>query len=426
MRDFIADAAIYMVGRAVPALIGFLSVAVFVRVMGEHDYGLYSIIFAGINLMSTVAVGWLSQAILRFQSRLDQHAAPFAKTIAAGIVWACVAAVAGTPVLLAVTAIGLNSAVTFMSACLLMAGLTVHTAYTASLQAALRPRAAAAIEITRAVIALPASLLAMRVIHPPFVGGVLGLGIAYAITALLARHQASRSMPSVTADVPDGNVEEAVRGLFWFGWPISMWLGVSLLFPFGERFLIQRFLGPLTTGQYAATYDVVYRSCGFLLLPIVLAVHPRIMKEHALGRQQASQRLWRTGLVLQLLVAATATAVLTAVAPRIVALTGVRVTDATVSLVFPLAAAGCIWQIALMSHKLLEAMQQTRRMLAFLLVALVLDIAIDTTLLPRFGAVAAAYALLATGVLYNVCVGVDGLRSASVGLECDRELHTRA
>jgi len=98
----------------------------------------------------------------------------------------------------------------------------------------------------------------------------------------------------------------------------------------------------------------------------------------------------------------------------IITLTGVHVTAETLSLVFPLAAAGCVWQIALVSHKLLEAHRKTRRMLAFLLAALVIDMLLNTLTVRRFGAVAAGYTLLATGVLYTVCVGVMGARTATL------------
>jgi hypothetical protein len=43
----------------------------------------------------------------------------------------------------------------------------------------------------------------------------------------------------------------------------------------------------------------------------------------------------------------------------------------------------------------------------------VIDMLVNIVMVPRFGATAAAYTLLSTGVLYTVCVGVGGARAAT-------------
>ena len=411
MREIFADTAIYMIGRAVPALLGFLVVALFVRSMGERGYGTYAIIFSGTNVASTVAVGWLSQAILRFQPRSPEMG--FEQTVATGVTWACVAAIVGAIALLLLTrGPGFGSPVMVEASAVLVIGLTVHATYTASLQAALRSRAAATTEVLRAVATLLASLLGIATIRPGYVGAVLGTGISYLASGALARTLAIRSIRNSERGVSGRAAAPGVRELFWFGWPISVWLGVSLSFTFVERSIIQAFHGPLVTGQYAAIYDVIYRGCGFVLLPIALAIHPRVMRAQALGKHDELRRLWRIGLAFQLAISLAMIGAVTLAGGWIIALTGVHVSDATLSLTLPLAAAGCIWQIALVSHKLLEAHRQTRRMLAFLVAALLIDLLVNIVTVPRYGAVAAAYTLLATGLLYTVCVGVMGLRTA--------------
>ncbi len=413
VRELFVDTAAYLIGRAVPALIGFVGVAIFVRAMGEHAYGIYSLVFAGTNLLSMVAVGWLSTAILRFQARQERHQAPFGRIISVGLIWACAGAVPVAAAMLPAAGVGIHSIGALAASCLLVIGLNVSSAYTASLQAALRSRAAASVEVLRAVVALPASVAGIFTVHPPYVGAVLGAGCGYAVSGAVARLLAATSIPGGdTAGITEP-VSVAVRRLFWFGWPLSLWFGVSLMFPFAERFLIRWFLGSVATGQYAAIYDVTYRGCGFLLLPIVLAIHPHIMRTYALGRETESRRLWRIGLLVQVLLSFAVTLVIAIAGPWIVALTGVRATRTALALVVPLAAAGCVWQIALVSHKILEARQQTRRMLVFLTIALTADVLIDVTMLSRFGIVVAAYALLGAGVLYSLCTAVTGMQTVA-------------
>ena len=413
MREIFADTAIYMIGRGVPAALGFLVVAIFVRSMGEQGYGIYAITFSGANVASTVAVGWLSQAILRFQPRSPEFG--FERTVATGVVYACGAAAVGAGALLVLTAgAGFGDPVLVGAGALLGIGLTMHTTYTASLQAALRSRAVATMEIFRAVVTVLASLVGIATIRPAYAGAVLGTGVSYLASGALAGTLAVRSIRTQERVAGVATAAPGVRELFWFGWPISIWLGASLSFPFVERSIIHAFLGPVVTGQYAAIYDVIYRSCGFVLLPVALAIHPRVMRAQALGQHDELRKLWRIGLKLQLAISLAMVGAVTLAGAWIIALTGVHVTDKTLSLVFPLAAAGCVWQIALVSHKLLEAHRKTRRMLAFLLAALVIDMIVNIVTVPRCGAAAAAYTLLATGLLYTVCVGVTGVRTATL------------
>lgn len=421
MRELVFDTAIYMLGRGIPALLGFATVALLVRILGERSYGFYSIVFAGGNFLATLSIGWLSQAILRFRPAESDWGKRFGSAVGKGIGWACIFGVTSIFALLLIAPRQYSRALVLVASCVLVVGLIWHLVFTANLQAALRSRAVAAMEILRGAIAIPAAILGALTIHPPFAGAVGGIGIAYVISGLCARTLANRQLHD-TDDAASGVSTGGLRKLFAFGWPISLWLGATLAFPFAERSVIQYYLGAAATGRYAAIYDVIYRSTGFALLPIVLAIHPRIMKAHGAGRTAESHRLWAVALAMQLAVAALVVLAVTGVGRWILAVIGVHATGATLSLVLPLAAAGCIWQIALVSHKLLEAHKQTRRMLVFLFGALTADVAIDIALVPRFGVVAAAYALLATGILYVVCVSVDGLRVAARASALDRHM----
>ena len=412
MRDVIADMVTYSVGRAIPAVLGLLMVALFVRMLGEQGYGVYSVVFSGVNLLSVVAIGWLSQAIFRFQPVGEEGASEYDEAVEKGVKGACAFAVVATAAILDVL-IGRSSLpLTASSSCLLAVGLIVHATYTARLQAAFRSRAAAAMEVLRAVITVPAGILGILTIHPPYAGAVLGTGVSYVISGGCARVLVRGWRPE--ADKKVTSASKLLRRLFAFGWPITLWLGVSMSFPFAERSLIQHYLGQSATGQYAAVYDVIYRSCGLLLFPVVLVIHPRIMRAHVLGRDGESRRLWAGALAFQLVVSLVVTLVVTVGRRWIIGMIGLDPTTTLRSLVLPLAAAGCIWQIALISHKLLEARQHTRRMLLFLILSLLVVVVLDAALLRRFGAAAAAYALLTAGTLYVICVGIDGFRRRDV------------
>jgi O-antigen/teichoic acid export membrane protein len=404
MRHLINDVAVYFLGRSIPAAIGIVAVWILIRLLGETGYGSYAILTSGSNLLSVLAVGWLSQGVLRYQpSAPDQE--PFRLALAIALLLVCLATLVGSLAIAVLDRWSPDPLIAFASVFLLAMSSSVHAAYAASLQAALRPRAVATAEIVRACIGLPLAVVGAAYVNPPFIGATLALGLSYALSGALCFVLSAHSMPAG----PGRNEALALtRRLFVFGWPISIWLAISLLFPFTERMIIERLLGTGATGQYAAMYDTVYRGCGFLLLPIVLAAHPRIMGEHVRRDREAVVKLWRASLLLQLGVGCAATIVLVVIAPWIVLLAGFEPGPAE-DLVLPLAGAGCAWQAALVAQKLLEVEQRTTLMLSLLVVALGLCIGVDILLLPTFGTVGAAYSLLLSGAFYAACTAFAGL-----------------
>src|SRR5438128_1054913 len=63
----VQDAFNYFLSKIVPGLMGFLSVLVFVRMVGVEQFGRYAVVFAFVMAWASGLAAWLSQGILRFQ-----------------------------------------------------------------------------------------------------------------------------------------------------------------------------------------------------------------------------------------------------------------------------------------------------------------------------------------------------------------------
>ena len=68
-RKLVSDSINYFLSKIIPGLMGFLSVLVFVRLLGYEEYGHYAVVFAVVMASASGMAGWLSQGILRFQSQ---------------------------------------------------------------------------------------------------------------------------------------------------------------------------------------------------------------------------------------------------------------------------------------------------------------------------------------------------------------------
>ncbi|MDY6794606.1 MAG: flippase [Actinomycetota bacterium] len=66
IRGFIKELLQYTPSQVVPALVGLLAIPIVTRLFPPGDYGYYSLVIATVNILITVAVGWLSMSIIRF------------------------------------------------------------------------------------------------------------------------------------------------------------------------------------------------------------------------------------------------------------------------------------------------------------------------------------------------------------------------
>src|SRR6266567_2876638 len=67
-KKLIRDSFNYFLSKAIPGTMGLFSVIVFVRLVGNAEYGRYSVLFAIVTACTAGLSGWLPQGILRYFS----------------------------------------------------------------------------------------------------------------------------------------------------------------------------------------------------------------------------------------------------------------------------------------------------------------------------------------------------------------------
>ena len=82
----------YFLSKLIPGLMGFLSVLLFVRLLGVEQYGHYAVIFTFVMAWASGLGGWLSQGILRFQSQWHEpeQARNFFRAVLSGTVYSAI------------------------------------------------------------------------------------------------------------------------------------------------------------------------------------------------------------------------------------------------------------------------------------------------------------------------------------------------
>jgi O-antigen/teichoic acid export membrane protein len=192
---------------------------------------------------------------------------------------------------------------------------------------------------------------------------------------------------------------------------LSVWLGVSSLTLYVDRLILGTVASPTDLGIYSANADLVVRGLTVVAAPIVLTIHPVVMREHNSGREEQSRvALRRWSRVLAALLAGSVAAVVLLGPSVVPALLGEDSLNRGTLAVLALGAAA--WQYALMAHKPYEIRHETSTIMWFAIAALAVEVAVSSLTVRPLDTLGVAAGLLSSAVFYLVCVGVGNHRSA--------------
>ena len=400
----VQDAFNYFLSKIVPGLMGFLSVLVFVRIMGVEQYGRYAVVFALVTASAAGLAGWLSQGILRFQSqwREPAEAEDFLHSAVAGTILSV--AVGGLALGIAIPTLGLRQGWALVISLALFGVLLVYTVTLARFQASLRSKQVLRFEAARSIggFLIPVTLMWItgskdyRVL-------LLGIALGYSLplfNPIFSRAKAQMEPARFRNSSLSLAHRKVLNELWRFGWPVALWMLCQQGLVVSDRYFLQRFSGYSEAGVYASMYDVIVRSFSLLFMPITLAVHPLVMNRWNVGSRKDALHAIRAGMKYQALLFIPVGVALAVLAPWVSRLVLGKVNAGAAKIVVPLAVGGFLWQVCLLSHKPLEILCQTRRMLAGILVALAINVGGNWMLVPRYGYRASAYLTVASSAAY--------------------------
>jgi hypothetical protein len=395
--------------KIVPAIAGIGFIAIAARYCAAADYGEFSLAFAVSNLLSVVAVVWISQSVLRYAGS-GVGVDSLRSVVAVALVCAVVLSAAS---LLLVQLISWPGATRFSTSApwlvpvlaVTLALNAVATAYATALQ---RFRAYRIAEVARGALAL---LLVAGVAI--LQAGAAGLVLAYALgtlvpsTLLLLRLDRSSS-PSPTP----APLRPLLQKFLQYGWPMTLWAALQATQSLMERNVLGGALSAADFGRFMAATDVVVRGIGLALMPVVTFVHARLMATAGQRTQldAPARKLLRDGsqlivlggigLTLAVLLART---LLAHVAPGIAAID-------TVTLLM-LCVTATAWALALIVHKPLELGRHTLRMSVLLAAAVAMQWVLLSTWVGTWRELAMPLASCAAAVLYMAGCLLAGRRS---------------
>ena len=403
----IKDSLKYSVTKIIPGVMGLIAVIVFIRMIGAEEYGKYSVQLSFLMAYSAFTVGWLNQSTLRYYSKY-QNDQQLPQIFFIGLVFSLLL---GSLILVIGSLVTINSQkfpLTNIGLALFLA-LCFFQFLSTVLRAQLRPNVVIIVTALQSILGIVLPLLLLWVLGPNHKYLLLGLAGSYiALPLVFSVFNIGRlKIFWLSANDNRHQYKLILSEFFRYGFPLSLWFGVSLSLPFFDRFFIEYFYGFENTGIYASFTDLVIRIFSILLFPLTLAAHPRIMSAWNNNNQSAAITIWRKALQYQLGIFIILMATVMIFTDQIFSLLMVALPELNISysyLLMPILIGGFLWQFALLCHKPLEMEQRTKLMVVLMLAALCVNLIGNIVYLPHYGIIATAYTYMASAGVYIIAV----------------------
>ena len=382
----------YAGSKTIPALFGFLSIAIFIRMTGSVEYGYYSVILSASIVVVNLTSGWLRQSTLRYTGDTDNEATCL-HPLAIAVTTAAVSVIAIPAVFLTLPHQA-NNAI-FLA---IAVAMTVSTAgqqfVVALLQAQRRARVIMWSESLRAALSVMLTVGLLAKTSIPGADAIMASAAAAAALAMLVGLRFLNPMVGTSGSYK-------TTRLWWnFGWPMSLWLAVAAVLQFSDRILIQHINGTSMAGQYGAIYDAASRILVVLIFPITMASHTLIMKHWNNDERHKAKLINRLSILAQIGTFIPFLVFIALFQNAAVNLLVGHIDSNMKSITIPLILGSFLWQLSLSTHKILEVHKRTAIMLTNVTVCTVVNVTGNLILLPHFGPSAAAWTTLAAALLY--------------------------
>lgn len=384
---------LYLLGRGLPGVIGFLTIAVYTRLLPPGPYGRYALVLAGASLGHALLFQWLRLSLLRFLPAHRDRPGALLATLLAGYL-----AMAGLGLVLVGPALALAPDRTWrdliLIALLLLWALGWFEITLSLLQSQLAPARYGLMALAKAVLAL-AGGVGLILLGFGAAGPLVALVLAMLVPSLVLAGGAwrgfgwSRPEPAL------------MRELLAYGLPLTATVALNYVVSSSDRFLVAWFLGTPAAGTYAAGYELGWVAVSSLMLIVNLAGYPLVMRAmEGDGPAAAQIQLQQNGLLL-LAVGLPAVALVVMLAPNIARVVLGAPFRADGVRLLPWIAVAALFAGARLYYANL-AFQLSRRTMGQLWVSLaaaLLNLALNWLWIPRHGLLGAAWAtLLAYGL----------------------------
>ena len=390
----------YFISTVVQLLSSLLLLALLTRFLSPDEYGRYALGMTVLQVVGGPLFHWIRAIVGRFlvnadiSGRRNQLIATARNTMAGCAVGAAI-------LIVVLKAAGLTESASMpllgsiVTAMIFQAFFQIETDIH---RAELRLERCALLLIAQSITGVALALFFVIVLHWGAAGALYGITVSCLICLIADyRHSPFRNAGPVLAWAD-------LKTMLAYALPLTGIMGLEMVLQSGDRFIIAGLLSADAVGAYAAPQILASRAIQNLCIVVASSSLPLIIATYEReGAAAARRRYAQAGELMMVAIIPTTVTLIALARPITDLLIGPALRDMARQ-ILPLVALATVFN-GLASHYLAHGFQIARRTMReiwAILPAAVLGVVMDLILIPRYGVMAAGYALLSAQITYAV------------------------
>nr|WP_304188988.1 oligosaccharide flippase family protein [Rhodothermus marinus]MBO2492399.1 polysaccharide biosynthesis protein [Rhodothermus marinus] len=376
----------YLIARGIPALVNFLAIAVYTRLLSPDAYGRYILVLAGVNMANLTVFQWLRLSLVRYLPAYQEQEGVLLGTI--GRIYLMLMAGVGVLGGLAAGLVGVGDWQRLVLVAVLLLWMQAWFELNVELlRARLQTRAYGWAMGVRSVGALGLGTLFILGGLGAF-GPLLGMTLSMAGVGLFFVYQNWRTIRLQL------NWNQFIP-LLRFGLPLAGSVFLNLALNASDRFLIALLIDEEKAGIYSAGYDLAYQPIILLFSVVNLASYPLIVRAWENRKERMVKEYLSDNITLLLAIGFASGIFVTEFSDLIVkTVLGEKFYDATI--IVPWIVWGTLLEGIRIYHSdfSFHLTENTKKQLYVVMCGLFVNLIVNLIYIPRMGMIAAAWSTL--------------------------------
>jgi len=261
------DSFIYLLSRIFPAILSFVALFIFIKYMSPNDYGLYSLAIVSIGLINVISSQWIRSGMIRFYN----HQIPnfLGKTFTFQLLVLVI-------IITILTIVGLNLNLGIARVVLLLfmlSNLIINEILNNYYRTILKPKLVLFGNIIKNIFFIIMLILFIFIYSKlSFEESLLSYSIGLLISNLYYCFN-FREKLKLERD------SKLVKNFLVYGFPLTISFALGMLLQNIDKYLITFFLDVKRTGYYSLVYDLFHNSLYMVMGAMAMASLPRVLKQ---------------------------------------------------------------------------------------------------------------------------------------------------
>jgi len=377
-KNILSQAGIYLAARGLPGVVSFLAIPLFSRLLSPADYGRYALALATVGVLNALLFQWLRLSLVRYLPGCKEDPLRLKSTLATagGATVLAAGAIAAVACLFPVAAGWRAFVVLCWVALAIQAAFELCCEYA---RGALEPWHYMRLQLARAF-----AFVALGVVFVKLGAGWWGPMAGAAVGMMGASLLAWRRDWAGTRAVVD---RDLLRRLVHYGVPLSLTVALTVVISSSDRYVIAWRLGEGAAGLYSVAVDFTTQTITLLMMVIHMAMFPVAVRDWELGGREAARQRMADNASLLLAIGVPCVVGLSVLAPGVAHSFLGQSFRAAAASIMPLVALGTFLACMKAFHfdAAFQFAHRTVSQVWIVLVAAVLNVALNLLAVPRWG-----------------------------------------